>query len=46
MDNLTFSDKFCPPKNLDSGIQKTNAGIRISFEKIPCVPILRQNGQL
>ena len=32
--------------NSDFGIQKTNAGIRINFQKIPCVPILRQNGQL
>ena len=32
--------------NLDFGIQKIKAGIRISFQKIPCVPILRQNGQL
>ena len=32
--------------NLDFRIQKTNAGIRISFQKIPYVPIFRQNAQL
>ena len=32
--------------NLDFGIQKTNARIRISFQKILCVPIFRRNGQL
>ena len=32
--------------NLDFGIQKTNAGIRITFQKMPCVSVLRQNRQL
>ena len=45
MDNLTFSDEFCPKTNLDFGIQKTNAGIRISFQKIPCLSVFTQNAQ-
>ena len=32
--------------NLDFGIQKTNAGIRINFQKMSCVSIWRQNRQL
>ena len=43
---LTFSVQICPEMDLGLAIQKTNAGIRISIVKTPCVPIFRKNKQL
>ena len=43
---LTFLAQISPKMDLGSDIQKTNVGIRISIVKMPCAPILRQNGQL
>ena len=43
---LTFLAQICPKRKLGFEIQETNVGIRISILEIPCIPFLRQNGQL
>ena len=43
---LTFLAQSCPKIELGSEIQKTNVGTRIRAVKMPCVPIIRKNGQL
>ena len=42
---LIFSAQVCPEIDLGLEIKKINVGIRINILEIPCVPILRQNGQ-